>query len=138
MMGRASAFTFNHCLFMGNRAGELGGAIDTSSTKMDIDNSTFACNAAKGGGAIFNLVSRAMTILHSYFVNNKAIENGGAIFENGFDENIRLDHVTLTGNSAGAENHGGALCLYTWGSPEPLQLVDCTIQLNTPDNIYTQ
>ncbi len=70
-------FTIRGCVFTGNSAQDIGGAIDVAAGPPIIEDCTFAKNFARAGGAIYIHVNT--DIANCRFVNNAADEVGGAI-----------------------------------------------------------
>ena len=97
----------NHCYFNNNVADGSGGAVYII-TDGKVENSIFADNSAKKGGAIYTLKGKVST---SNFTNNTAAENGGAIYLEGYFE---IDESNFTFNQA--NNMGGAV--YVSGNGE--------------------
>jgi hypothetical protein len=92
------------CTFAGNSAG-YAGAIDNRST-CTLQNSTFFGNVASpaNGGAIDNVFSATLSLLHCTFYGNSAVGTGGAI-----DNYLSLVNVT---NSIIAGDAGSDI--YNW------------------------
>ena len=104
------------CHFVGN-SGSLGGAIYSDSSRVIVlDYATFRNNSASEGGAMYLLESSAQ-INNSYFIDNRAIDLGGAIhFNNEISPNnlnlekfLHLGIVNTTFTSNQAEKNGGGL-----------------------------
>ncbi|MBR3140444.1 MAG: hypothetical protein IKF11_06220, partial [Methanobrevibacter sp.] len=71
--------TLNDCTFVGNSA-DLGGAIFSASSKLEITNCSFLDNVANdSGGAIFSLSSE-LEVTNCSFLGNVANNVGGAIY----------------------------------------------------------
>ena len=121
-----SKFYNNHALGIalastvhGETTGEVtyggdGGAVMWSGSEGDVEYCNFVNNtAAKRGGAVFLQGSdiekkcENTTFRHSYFANNIAGSNGGAIDWNNEAINGLVDNVTFVNNTAGRS--GGAL-----------------------------
>ena len=124
---------FKDCQFINNRAKNAGGALSPWATYLKIENSKFMSNFATDGGAIFNLYSDA-TIVNSLFLNNFAFDSGGALLQDhSRTKPISLTNVIMIGNSAGPDDHGGAIYIHPENN---MELKDCTIKENYPDDIY--
>lgn len=94
--------------FSNNIATENGGAIYTTSDS-GVYSSTFTNNQAKNGGAVYNTNEDKVIIADSTFTENKASENGGAIYssKNENEGQMFIADSDFKGNSAG--NKGGAI-----------------------------
>ena len=80
---------------------------DLNTTKININNCTFANNAAQSGGAIF--ISQCfLQIKNSLFIGNKAEFFGGAI--NSLNSTLRISNVTFRDNKANFDG-GSIYCL---------------------------
>lgn len=77
-----------------NQASDVGGAVYSESSTLDVRNSNFHDNEAGGGGAIFSLGS--LTIQDSVLAENGA-EEGGAIFA----FTLRMERSGVIDNGAG-------------------------------------
>lgn len=129
-----SVVEFKDSQFINNRAKNAGGALYTWATFLKIDNCKFMSNVSTNGGAIYNYFSDA-TFVGSLFLNNLALKYGGALSQihSWTKKPLSLTHVIMRGNSAGPDEHGGAI----YGHPENnIELHECTIKENYPDNIY--
>ena len=99
---KGSNFTIN--------TADKGGAVFWSGIKGDIQNSRFVSNNATQGGAMFlqhcaHGEDMDISITDSYFENNTAVNDGGAInWYNG--KNVNIDNSVFVENTA---NRGGAL-----------------------------
>ena len=101
--GKVSASTFT-----GNKANNgKGGAIygDLST----VENSTFANNTAKDGGAIYTSKNTNATITNTKFTNNQALGGGkGGAFYASKGANFTFNNTEFTGNKAETGDGGGA------------------------------
>jgi hypothetical protein len=68
--------------FSGNRAGAVGGAIRNSGA-LEVYRSTFTGGAANFGAAIANGAAADLLVVDSYFEDNRANLDGGAIYNGG-------------------------------------------------------
>ena len=96
----SSRVTINNSSFAGNQALNLGagGAIDMSAGRVVINNSSFVRNSASAiGGAISTWSTGEVVVRNSTFSGNRA-ETGGAIYSGGAP--IVLTNVTMTDNYA--------------------------------------
>lgn len=110
------------CLFVGNKAGNDGGAIwSDPGTMLIVTDSTFTQNRAGfAGGGICALGN--LTVANSTFSGNSAEANGGAIVT---DYGVVLfTNTTITQNSA---NRGGGI---GWGGGAVVNLVNSIIAGN--------
>lgn len=114
--------------FTENRASENGGAIymagyaddsgEILGTKVTANSTTFEANTAKNGGAVYNTTDyiyksdltteekqelSAFTSNNSNFINNKATDKGGAIYN---EAKATISNATFSGNQAA---QGGAV-----------------------------
>lgn len=135
--------TLQRCLFQGNSAAALGGAIHTYfygvPSALVIADSTFASNAGTtNGGAIFHM-NGALTITGSTFRGNTVVGQGGALwFTNGGGGTpVAISNSTFHGNVAigvrpnnGSTGLGGAICN---NGATSLQLTHVTIVGNRAD-----
>ena len=84
-------------VFTGNLAGDEGGAIRANeNSDVSISQSMFRDNSAEDGGAIYSWAE--LNVSRSTFINNSAIEEGGAIANHG---------SASINSSILADNHGG-------------------------------
>ncbi|WP_296884023.1 hypothetical protein [uncultured Methanobrevibacter sp.] len=96
--------------FTDNTATNIGGAIVIADDRSKLTYSNFTSNSAKNGGAIFSGVDYGgtiygnATITYANFKDNKASENGGAIYY--WAEDQELNNANFTGNTA---VYGGAI-----------------------------
>ncbi|WP_297899187.1 transglutaminase domain-containing protein [Methanobrevibacter sp.] len=98
-------FKVINCYFENNTALTYGGAIGLRNNGLgaEITNCTFVNNFAPDGGAIYVLAS--VTITGSTFKNNRASNNGGAIFTTG-SNSLNISNSKFESNKA---KTGGAL-----------------------------
>ena len=95
--------------FTSNVAADYGGAI-YSSYAINATNSIFEDNIAEDndGGAMYSSSDCTLWIYYSNFINNKAYENGGAIYGS-----VCMSHCSLTNNSCSgakiSQCKGGAI-----------------------------
>eukprot|EP00698_Gefionella_okellyi_P001948 TRINITY_DN1181_c0_g1_i2.p1 TRINITY_DN1181_c0_g1~~TRINITY_DN1181_c0_g1_i2.p1 ORF type:complete len:1360 (+),score=378.76 TRINITY_DN1181_c0_g1_i2:1034-5113(+) len=106
LMSVGSAPTFVNTLFDGNSATSHGGAmlVMLDSQSDVIDQCTFTNNQANLGGAIHVQSSGTLSLRSSMFLNNSAVQDGGAIYMAG---NKYITNCTFIGNSA--LGYGGAV-----------------------------
>ncbi len=95
--------------FEGNVAGDDGGAIYANVLSMSSSGSTFIRNTASGGsgGAIYSK-SNTFAIILCAFIDNKADDNGGAIYSKGLVEtyeNIFIGNTADTGTIVYSLDH---------------------------------
>ena len=93
-------------IFVLNTAKKRGGAIHTYGV-VTSDNSTFKDNCADDGGAIYGTAIRINILkpkFKSFFINNIANDNGGAIFSK---QLVKVVNTKFYKNSA--EDYGGAI-----------------------------
>ena len=123
--GNDGVARISNSTFENNTSTNEGGAVFNSGD-MQIDNSIFKNNggsATANGGAISNSIinrgfptSPELTVSNSKFSNNVAQEYGGAVYNNGVNNNgdaatVTLTNVEMTGNTtaAGTAESGGAV-----------------------------
>ena len=117
----ADSVTITNSYFLENAAGDSGGAIftDQDCKNITITTSTFTRNGsdgssvnAKRGGAI--RTDSSIEITRSYFANNNARNDGGAIY---FERHNNSGKFTLEysmfRNNTAAGNYGGAVYVWT-------------------------
>jgi predicted outer membrane repeat protein/parallel beta-helix repeat protein len=94
------------CYFSGNSALNYGGALTIrgDASNIRIINSTFVNNRAPSGGAIYNQLASGTIISGCTFENNKATDNGGAIYAVS-----PLNIVGSTFKTNTVTNNGGAI-----------------------------
>jgi len=115
--------------FVGN-TGSVGGAIYALTAELDIYNSLFMDNTATGHDA--NGQDQSMCKV----MNNDQYEtgsggNGGALDADGDGFNIILCGDAITGNTAGTNAFGSALCFTSDDFSGTLSIVDSTVTGNT-------
>ncbi|NOQ40770.1 MAG: hypothetical protein GQ562_10680, partial [Anaerolineales bacterium] len=99
--------------FSENQADEFGGAIFSEASDLTANFDNFEDNTAARGGAIFSkrLTEGSLSSLkikRSLFINNAALEIGGAIFSENSDLTLeRGDFQRNTASSCGAIGNGG-------------------------------
>ena len=91
--------TISNSVFVGNTAGQVGGAINA--TTVTVTGSTFTNNDAVYGGAIYT--DSTATVTASTFTGNTADDGGGAIYS---DITATATNSTFTNNAAAV---GGAI-----------------------------
>lgn len=110
----------NNVRFTNDEADTCGGAINATGGTLKVENSTFSGNTATNGdgGAFFATVDDTVypairtktTITGSKFTNNKATNNGGAIYEKG--GTLTVENSTFGGtetNGSNSAKNGGAI-----------------------------
>ena len=122
--------------FIGNTAGDWGGAIMNYGT-LAVKGGVFEGNSANVGGAIaVSKVSTATTIEGASFVNNEATADGGAIGAYG---PLSVKNSIFTGNVSHATESqatpigGGAISLGAVSSVEVSSIEDTVFSKNTSD-----
>jgi predicted outer membrane repeat protein len=116
----ARTVTISNSVFVGNTAGQVGGAINA--TTVTVTGSTFTNNdAAVYGGAIN---ATTVTVTGSTFTNNNAVIDGGAIKAT----TVTVTGSTFTDNDADGSSGGGAILAYT------ATVTDSTFTNNTADS----
>jgi hypothetical protein len=99
-----------HDNFTTNTTNGFGGAMLVwNGAQMNIDSTSFISDTAQQGGALYLTSVSVLTLTNSSIVGNKALYNGGGIFNVG---TLTLNNSTLSGNAApsggGILNSGGA------------------------------
>ena len=136
-------------VFENNESGS-GAAIHSRRGRAKIVNSKFKNNHADNGGAIYNtdggpihsglgLMSCSEGIIlieNSYFENNSAISNGGAVFNNE-DGVLIVKKCDFQINTA--QNGGAIYSIHADFNPykNRLEISDCSYFNNSPNNLYT-
>ncbi|MCQ2379717.1 MAG: hypothetical protein MJ025_02175 [Victivallaceae bacterium] len=116
----SAAGTVTESTFIGNGAGDNGGAICNTGDTMTISGSAFTDNRATGsGGAIYN--EGTAVIFNNAFTRSTAGTAGGAIYNAG---TATIANNTFAGNSAGTA--GGAI--YNTGTAV---ITDCVFTTKT-------
>ena len=95
-----SSVTIEECVFDGNTADYIGGAVEVASgghgaSTVSIDKSNFTNNAAGYGGAVFSDSTTTLTISNSLFEDNTATSGANSIYNMG--------DMTLTDNEFAAD-----------------------------------
>ena len=93
-----------NCVFDDNTSDELGGAITTKGTTIEIQETNFTGNKAEGGGAI-NVQNSYLRITDCTFKVNRAKRIGGAIVGS-FRTVVEISRSYVSNNSA---SQGGAI-----------------------------
>ena len=101
-----NSLTIVDSVISNNAAEFFGGGINSSSRKLSIIDSQFRDNDAGAGGALV-VVRGHMIIEKSSFVDNSALDAGGAIYAENPDQ-LDIENSTFSGNSA---SEGGALMI---------------------------
>lgn len=136
-------------VFENNESGS-GAAIHSRRARTKIVNSKFKNNRAENGGAIYNtdggpmhsglgLMSCSEGIIlieDSYFENNSASSNGGAVFNNE-DGVLIVKKCDFQINSA--QNGGAIYSIHALANPykNRLEISNCTYSNNSPNNLYS-
>lgn len=139
-----SYMTLSQCTFTDNKAGRGGAVYApsgiASNSLVDLDNCRFTGNSAKQGGAVY--ASTISKISHTEFIKNRATsgsggavyvnnqdvtsiescrfqentctENGGAIYFDSANAQVKLFDSIFTSNHA--DNHGGAVYAGKWAN----------------------
>jgi predicted outer membrane repeat protein len=100
--------TLTNCSLSNNSASQLGGAIYNDSASPTLTNCSLSDNSAADGGAIYNDYCTPI-LTGCTLSDNSASNNGGAIYNNGSNNNDSIPTLTdcsLSGNSAAS---GGAI-----------------------------
>ena len=135
--GAASSFhglmTVDRCSYVGGSAGNDGGAIYGYSAQMTVTDTTFIGNEAFDGGAMcFDGATASLS--NCVFSGNTASYRGGAIWDgnlSAFGGSCTVTNCTITGNAAGvAGDGGGGGGVLSYGSPA-LDITNCIIWGNT-------
>ena len=100
--------SIRNCHFKRNVAGSNGGVIlARDTTYISVQSSRFIQNRALRGGAL-HLGSASIVLRRSIFRENTAVDEGGAVFVNPVDGELRISRSRFEDNSASL---GGALSL---------------------------
>ncbi len=100
----AGSLTIINSTVSNNVSGSNGGGLisyRTPTNSLYVSGSTFSRNSAGNVGGAFSKQSEPATIINSTFSGNSAGGHGGAFGTLG---PVTLDHVTITGNSSGAQD----------------------------------
>ncbi|MBN2803933.1 MAG: hypothetical protein JXR91_12645 [Deltaproteobacteria bacterium] len=122
----------SNCAFINNTAENYGGAVFLKSsgssviTDVFFENTLFAKNNSKGGGAVYNFRAHGR-YKNCVFTDNTSSLNGGAIVNasSSFAYST-MNNCVLTGNTAASE--GAAL--QEWGAKEPTTINNCIFLSN--------
>ncbi|MFW6302927.1 MAG: T9SS type A sorting domain-containing protein [Bacteroidales bacterium] len=99
----------DHCQFLNNRCNNRGGAIDfyDCSNVITVSNCLFDGNQAGDvGGAIKAGGYGTVRIINNVFMNNSSERNGGAIMSSGYSNNHITGNLFLNNH---ADQHGGGI-----------------------------
>lgn len=154
----ASSPVIANCIFLGNYAGEGGGAINHSTSGiLTLDNCVFDGNVGNtyGGGAL-RLYTGTVNISNCYFKSNQSNTYGGAIFIYGAIVNISnsvfAGNISQTSGSAirisdvgtlhlsnslvvgNYTNQTGTITSSTFSNTSAHTILNCTIAHNKHDN----
>ncbi|MEQ9229443.1 MAG: T9SS type A sorting domain-containing protein [Cyclobacteriaceae bacterium] len=100
-LSRGTVVIDSGCVFKGNEAAVIGGAILDRADSIIINQSTFDSNRANVGGVIGTLEHALVLDIHrSTFSNNHADGLGGAFYSIWSESFIRLNVSTISGNYA--------------------------------------
>ena len=125
-----------HSEFDTNSASGKGGALYTESTTSMIDNSIFYKNSSGRGGALcpdryYTDEPIQMNIKDSWFIQNRAENGGGAIFDNGYS--LKIENSVLAQNKTQTDSGGAIKSTYYSGlvDIESSDIVDNSADTNT-------
>ena len=108
------------------KSGNRGGGLYISNTRAIIVNNYFLSNKAFEGGALFIVGFGIISIRGTSFVQNIALQSGGAVTVYDYVETITIDNITCIANQA--KDSG---CLFV--ESHTLILNNCVIKLNRVD-----
>ncbi len=136
-ISNGATLTVTGCTFTSNIAGTStgpndpsnGGAISSDGT-LEVSNSHFIGNTADTGGAIDTVGS--LNAKGNTFTDNKAIDDGGAIYNDGKTTNINFN--LIIGNNA---KKGNAIYSYYGKVNAVLNWWGCNTRVNVAKQIYT-
>lgn len=142
IFARASVMTFNETSFIGNNAGNIGGALYVEGSIMSWGGETSFLdnNAGNSGGALYLFQTNGSWSGETSFLDNSADSSGGALHSHtsnvswsgktsfaensgygykvggalyAFDSNVFWSgEMSFSNNTTGYEGDGGALCLF--------------------------
>ena len=122
---------FEGCTFVGNSAGEAGGAIAVHSDRLEVNGSSFHDNSAVDGGAVATIATDdgagAADVSGCEFSENTASRFGGAIYSDGVG--LAIQGGSFDHNSA--ESDGGAVAVTESYTDGHLQVSGATFSSNT-------
>lgn len=130
----ASLVQLQDCEFSGNTA-QHGGAIysDGDATVITLQRCLLSGNSASMGGAIHANLGASQWLLRNTTLSGNQASAGGAIFGDGQNE-LRLEHSTLSANHASGVNGGGAIFDVrgrAFGDFIPIELINSIVLGNT-------
>jgi len=127
-----SGLQLKRCLFEGNTATEIGGAVYCQGGFLVADSCRFLFNTASFGGAVA-LDSGAISfpIYRSLFLGNIALQGGGAAYSGTGWSDLNIVNSTIVDNSALSSDHGGA-AIYCLDSISGYSLENCIVAYNGP------
>lgn len=101
-----SNISFENCTFKTNTASSSGAVIFANESKVNIQKCNFIQNSAKNGAAIFSIESN-LNITDSLFNQNSASVSGGAVSFLSIGKDMIINSTNFTNNKA--NNEGGAI-----------------------------
>ena len=116
------------CMFTGNVAADRGGGIYNRESLSTTVGSTFHQNRASYGGGMYYYsqdVAMAGAVAYCTFIGNRALGNGGALYNWTGEGGMYLLNCIFSGNWAGI--HGGAMTSYWYSHPH---FTNCTVTAN--------
>ncbi|MBX2882008.1 MAG: DUF4347 domain-containing protein, partial [Granulosicoccus sp.] len=122
--GPGSTLTISNSVFSQNTAVKDGGAIYSEGV-LTLDTVDFLDNSGDRGGAVNHKSLELFTVVDSYFYDNQAVKDGGAIFSE--------KQITVSGSlfeSNDADDDGGAI-----HAEEAFSIVNSTFYGNTADDL---
>ncbi|MCQ4166208.1 choice-of-anchor Q domain-containing protein [Tahibacter harae] len=130
----ASLVQLQDCEISGNAALH-GGAIfsDGSATAITLQRCLLSGNRAGMGGAIHANLGASQWLLRNVTLSGNQADAGGAIFGDGQNE-LRLEHSTISANHAAGANGGGAILDVrgrAFGDFIPIELINSIVLGNT-------
>jgi hypothetical protein len=118
---------------------EAGGGVCGFYGTVNILNSAIVSNTATiNGGAIANgsgsfVIGSALNVANSTLSGNRAYVHGGGIFHLSFGlDTVHLTNVTITDNTADADNNSGGNGGGIYSSPRALRIVTAITSARTP------
>ena len=107
----SSTPVFSHCIFKGNTADDGGSMNITGSGNVQISNSVFDENMARGAGGAIYCITSGLYLNNNLIIRNSSNSNGGGIYllNQITDSVVIFLNNTFTKNSSGS-NGGGISC----------------------------
>ena len=131
--GSSPHMIVQNCYFENNYSPHEPGCINNCG-KLTVYNTTFFKNRSKyWAGAIHTHSGASSTIHDSYFIDNVAGWNGGALYAYG---NLKIYNSVFIGNNCTTDNGGGAIGACEYGSQPHIYVEGCLFKDNANNCWY--